>query len=124
MRKFNFPSDINIKGVIELGKDEMINAIKTLTNPGEPEFTSFNIIIERYFTEFMELSAGNWIVGVESLIWDERKNSKTRKKLSKLIISITESNGGRKSKRFSYTTLLDDYYLEAKRQEMKRKVKD
>jgi len=122
MRRFNFQSDISIKGVIELDKDEMINAIKVLEKPGEPEFAPFNVIIERYFLEFMGLGVGNWIVNIQSLIWDERKNAKTRKKLSKLIVSITQTGELIELKRCSYTTLLDDYYLEAKRQETKRKV--
>lgn len=123
MRKYNFQSEITIKGVIELDKDEMIEAIKSLDKPGEPEFAPFAVIIERYLLEFMALGVGNWIVNIQSLIWDERKNAKTRKKLSGLIVSITENNGGRGLKRCSYTTLLDDYYLEAKRQETKRKVR-
>lgn len=121
MRRFNYESDLIINGVIELDKDEMIEAIKTLDKPGEPEFAPFNVIIERYFLEFMKLGVGNWIVNIQSLIWDERKDAKTRKKLSKLIVSITEKRGVRELKRCSYTTLLDDYYLEVKSKKQKEK---
>lgn len=118
MKALRIKSGLTINGLIELTKEEIINAIKSLPNPGEPENAHFPYVFERYILEFLNLDVGNWIISLDEPYYSNKMRSKLRRRNTKIICLVGQKAGEAPGKKYiskrGYSTIFDDLVYEAK----------